>query len=118
MALTKRKTMSLDTKLKILQDLRQGLKLSALMKNYELAQTKSTILKAGSSALLKAGSSSHADEQKRVREPLYTDEEKALYQWFLTICSQNVPIIGPILATKTKNLAFLLGRPDFKPEGG
>ncbi|KAL3206255.1 hypothetical protein MRX96_040298 [Rhipicephalus microplus] len=75
MALTKRKTMSLDTKLKILQDLRQGLKLSALMKNYELAQTtKSTILKASSSALLKAGSSGHADEQKRLWEHIATGD--------------------------------------------
>lgn len=119
MAPTKRKAVSLETKSNILQDSRRGFKVSALVKKYELAQsTISTILKAGSTALLKAGSSGHADERKRVREPLYTDVEEALYQWFLSIRAQNVPISGPILATKAKNLAFLLGRPNFEPGGG
>ncbi|KAL3227102.1 hypothetical protein MRX96_024281 [Rhipicephalus microplus] len=112
MAPTKRKS-------NILQDSRRGFKVSALVKKYELAQsTISTILKAGSTALLKAGTSGHADERKRVREPLYADVEEALYQWFLSIRAQNVPISGPILATKVLNLAFLLGRPNFEPDGG
>nr|XP_037284840.1 tigger transposable element-derived protein 6-like [Rhipicephalus microplus] len=119
MAPTKRKAVSLETKSNILQDSRRGFKVSALVKKYELAQsTISTILKAGSTALLKAGTSGHADERKRVREPLYADVEEALYQWFLSIRAQNVPISGPILATKVKNLAFLLGRSNFKPGGG
>ncbi|KAH8032066.1 hypothetical protein HPB51_022906 [Rhipicephalus microplus] len=119
MAPTKRKAVSLETKSNILQDSRRGFKVSALVKKYELAQsTISTILKAGSTALLKAGTSGHADERKRVREPLYADVEEALYQWFLSIRAQNVPISGPILATKVKNLAFLLGRPNFEPGGG
>ncbi|KAH7956044.1 hypothetical protein HPB52_005780 [Rhipicephalus sanguineus] len=53
-----------------LQDSRHGFKLSALVKEYELAQsTISTILKAGSTTLLKAGTSGHADKRKRIREP-------------------------------------------------
>nr|XP_037280129.1 tigger transposable element-derived protein 6-like [Rhipicephalus microplus] len=119
MAPTKRKAVSLETKSNILQDLRRGFKVSALVKKYELAQsTISTILKTGSTALLKAGTSGHADERKRVQGPLYADVEEALYQWFLSIRAQNVPISGPILATKVKNLAFLLGRPNFEPGDG
>lgn len=118
MAPTKRKAVSLDTKMQILQDSRRGFKVSALVKKYELAQsTISTILKTGSTAIVKAGSG-YANERKRVREPLYADVEEALYQWFLSIRAQNVPISGPILATKAKSLAFLLGRPTFEPGGG
>ncbi|XP_054933552.1 tigger transposable element-derived protein 4-like [Dermacentor andersoni] len=120
MAVTKRKAVSLDTKMDILQDSRRGFKVSALVKKYELAQsTISTILKTGSIAILKAGAiSGRADQRKRVRDPLYADVEEALYQWFVTTRTHNVPISGPILATKAKNFAFLLGRPNFEPGGG
>ncbi|XP_037527773.1 tigger transposable element-derived protein 6-like [Rhipicephalus sanguineus] len=119
MAPVKRKAVSLDTKLQILQDSRRGFKVSALVKKYKLAQsTVSTILKTGSTAIAKAGTSGHADQRKRVREPLYADVEEALYNWFLTTRARNVPISGPILAAKAKNFAFLLGRPDFEPGGG
>ncbi|XP_037514583.1 tigger transposable element-derived protein 4-like [Rhipicephalus sanguineus] len=119
MALVKRKAVSLDTKLQILQDSQRGFKVSALMKKYELAQsTISTILKIGSTAIAKAGTSGHADQQKMVREPLYANVEEALYNWLLTTRACNVPISGPILAAKAKNFAFLLGRPDIEPGGG
>nr|XP_050023826.1 tigger transposable element-derived protein 4-like [Dermacentor andersoni] len=120
MAPTKGKAVSLDTKMDILQDSRRGFKVSALVKKYELAQsTISTILKTGSTAIVKAGAiSSHADQRKRVRDSLYADVEEALYQWFITTRAHNVPISGPILATKAKNFAFLLGRPNFEPGGG
>nr|XP_054919709.1 tigger transposable element-derived protein 6-like [Dermacentor andersoni] len=120
MAPTKRKAVSLDTKMDILQDSQRGFKVSALVKKYELAQlTISTILKTGSTAIVKAGAiGGHADQRKRVRDPLYADVEEALYQWFITTRAHNVPISGPILATKAKNFAFLLGRPNFEPGGG
>ncbi|XP_072141031.1 tigger transposable element-derived protein 6-like [Dermacentor andersoni] len=120
MAPTKRKAVSLDTKMDILQDSRRGFKVSALVKKYELAQsTISTILKTGSTTIVKAGAiGGHADQRKRVRDPLYADVEEALYQWFITTRAHNVPISGPILATKAKNFAFLLGRPNFEPGGG
>ncbi|XP_065290719.2 tigger transposable element-derived protein 4-like [Dermacentor albipictus] len=120
MAPTKRKAVSLDTKMDILQDSRRGFKVSALVKKYELAQsTISTILKTGSTAIVKAGAiSGHADQRKRVRDPLYADVEEALYQWFITTHAHNVPISGPILTTKAKNFTFFLGRPNFEPAGG
>lgn len=94
--------------------------MSTLSKKYDLAQsTVSTILKVRSTAILKAGTNGHADEWKRVREPLYADVEEALYKLFMSIRSQNVPISGPILATKAKNFAFLLGgRLNLEPGGG
>ncbi|XP_070388781.1 tigger transposable element-derived protein 4-like [Dermacentor albipictus] len=98
----------------------RGFKVSALVKKYELAQsTISTILKTGSTAIVKVGAiSGHADQWKRVIDPLYADVEEALYQWFITTRVHNVPISGPILAIKAKNFAFLLGLPNFEPGGG
>ncbi|XP_070388764.1 tigger transposable element-derived protein 4-like [Dermacentor albipictus] len=120
MAPTKCKAVLLDTKMDIFQDSRRSFKVSTLLKKYELAQsTISTILKTGSTAIVKAGAiSGHTNQRKRVRDPLYANVEKALYQWFITIRVHNVPISGPILATKAKNFAFLLGRPNFEPGGG
>ncbi|KAG0443813.1 hypothetical protein HPB47_014500, partial [Ixodes persulcatus] len=84
-----------------------GFKVGSLVQKYELSQsTISTILKAGD-AVKKAGTGGHADHRKRVRDPLNTDVEEALYKWFLTTRTQNVPITGPILAAKAKAFTLL-----------
>uniref|UniRef100_G3MM83 HTH CENPB-type domain-containing protein n=1 Tax=Amblyomma maculatum TaxID=34609 RepID=G3MM83_AMBMU len=118
MAPTKRKAISLEVKHQIHQDFRQGFKVGSLTKKYGLSQsTVSTIIKAAD-VLEKAGSSGHDDQRKRVRDPLYSDVEESLYQWFLNARNQNVPITGPILCAKAKKFAFLLGRENFEPGGG
>ncbi|KAG0425994.1 hypothetical protein HPB47_026869 [Ixodes persulcatus] len=119
MAPTKRKAISFEKKKEILRDWRQGFKVGSLVRKYELSQsTISTILKSGDVVMKKAGSSGFDDQRKRLREALYEDVEEALYQWFLTIRNENMPISGPILAAKAKRFAFLLGRGDFQPGGG
>uniref|UniRef100_A0A147BNC8 Putative tigger transposable element-derived n=1 Tax=Ixodes ricinus TaxID=34613 RepID=A0A147BNC8_IXORI len=119
MAPTKRKAISFEVKKQILRDWRQGFKVGSLVRKYELSQsTISTILKSGDVVMKKAGTSGFDDKRKRLREALYEDVEEALYQWFLTIRNENMPISGPILAAKAKKFAFLLGRGDFQPGGG
>ncbi|KAG0412740.1 hypothetical protein HPB47_010132 [Ixodes persulcatus] len=119
MAPTKRKAISFEEKKQILRDWRQGFKVGSLVRKYEHSQsTISTILKSGDVVMKKAGTSGFDDQRKRLREALYEDVEEALYQWFLTIRNENMPISGPILAAKAKRFAFLLGRGDFQPGGG
>ncbi|KAG0428808.1 hypothetical protein HPB47_024240 [Ixodes persulcatus] len=93
MAPTKRKAISFEEKKQILRDWRQGFKVGSLVRKYEHSQsTISAILKSGDVVMKKAGTSGFDDQRKRLREALYEDVEEALYQWFLTIRNENMPI--------------------------
>ncbi|KAH9382348.1 hypothetical protein HPB48_022334 [Haemaphysalis longicornis] len=103
----------------ILKDARQGMKVVSLVEKYELSQsTISTISKSGGSVMKKAGTSGHNNERKWAREPFCNDFEEALYQWFLSAPSKNLPISGPLLAARARKFAFLLRNADFLLGGG
>ncbi|KAH7983814.1 hypothetical protein HPB52_014586 [Rhipicephalus sanguineus] len=106
----KRKAVSLDTKLQILQDSRRGFKVSALVKKYELAQsTISTILKTGSAAIAKAGTTEAAD----LAELWAYDTGAVLMDEFLTAdcaassCEEvtDEAIAGDVLSRQTTALS-------------
>lgn len=44
--------------------------------------------------------------------------EEALYELFLGAHAMNLPITGPILATKAKQFALMINNVDFQPGGG
>ncbi|XP_070392420.1 tigger transposable element-derived protein 6-like [Dermacentor albipictus] len=113
----KRKALDLATKLLILKDLSQGAKNHELVKKYSLSKsTISTILKEKDKIYKSAATDSAT--RKRLRKATYADVEDALLKWFLDTRARNVPISGPLMLSKAKDLAFLLDFPDFSPCNG
>ncbi|KAL3188140.1 hypothetical protein MRX96_004136 [Rhipicephalus microplus] len=86
MAPTKRKAVSLETKSNILQDLRRGFKVSALVKKYELAQsTISTILK---SRKHRAFEGWNQWPCRRAEETLY---RRRMLEWLVLTIDRSAP---------------------------
>ncbi|XP_060577389.1 tigger transposable element-derived protein 4-like [Ruditapes philippinarum] len=56
--------------------------------------------------------------RKRMRHASNRDIEMALFEWFKTVRSQNVPIDGPMLARKANSLACELGMENFQATNG
>ena len=52
-------------------------------------------------------------QRKRIRTAVYGDIEEALFIWFKQARSMNIPVSGPILTIKVKELALKLGHRDF-----
>ena len=48
-------------------------------------------------------------ERKRLCTEVYGDVEEALFTWSRQVRSMNIPVSGPILAIKAKELAIEMG---------
>lgn len=56
--------------------------------------------------------------QKRKREGKDPDVEEALNQWFSIVTSRDIHVSGPVLKSKSEELAKKLGHNDFKATDG
>ena len=63
-------------------------------------------------------SSTFRPDRKRLRTAAYTDVEDALLLWFKQARSQGVPVSGPILQIKARELAATLGHNEYRCSSG
>ena len=92
---------------------------SVIARDFNVARsTISSIIKNKEKTLEAFESSSFLPDRKRLRTATYTDVEDALLLWFKQARSLNVPISGPILQMKARELAMSLGRPGFVCSSG
>lgn len=112
MACNKRKCLSFETKLKIIEEAEKGQKTKAeICREYGIPKSSlSTFLK-DKEKIQKAidhGTSKH----KRLRASPLDKVDEALLIWFKQARSDNVPLSGPILLEKAEELARILGHED------
>ena len=114
----KRKCLSFDTKLKLIEEVEKGTKSKAeLCREHGIAQSSlSTILK--DKDKIRAAVNQGTRQLKKQRTSTYPDVDKALLIWFQQARSMYVPISGPILIEKGEQLAQELGHTDCKLSGG
>ncbi len=49
---------------------------------------------------------------------MFKDINEALYKWYMAACSKNIYPAGPQLIEKAKQIADVLGKPEFKGSNG
>ena len=106
---------SIETKYQALMLVKEGkMKKSEIAKKFEIpANTLSTWLKSKDKIIESYESSEFGPSTKKMRTAMYPEVEKALDLWFKEARSQNIPISGPILQVKAKDLSRKLGLSDF-----
>ncbi|KAG0431425.1 hypothetical protein HPB47_021791 [Ixodes persulcatus] len=103
-----RQALPLSDKVDIINRVEHGEKKSDVAAPYKIPRsTLSTILKNKTAFRDKARERPNADS-RRIRKPAYDEVEKALYQWFLAIRARILPVSGPMLQSKARDLASLL----------
>ena len=116
----KRKCLSLDTKVAIIRQVKEGQKpKQAIAAEHEIrASSLSTILK-NSDKILADWEANREGQRRRMRLSPYDEVEKALYAWFIDIrTTQNIPLSGPIIRAKATELANKMGITDFTASTG
>ena len=115
---SKRKPVSIDTKLQALDEVDKKVKSKTqIAKEYGVpSSTLSTWLK-NKDALRKAHGN-FAPARKRIRTAKHSDVESALLMWFKNARAQKIPISGPVLQEKAKEYAKGLGISDFQCSDG
>ncbi|KAG0420918.1 hypothetical protein HPB47_003177 [Ixodes persulcatus] len=102
----------------MLEDVRLGLKKSAIAKKYEIPpSTLSTIIKNADKIDAALDNDAACADRNKLCKPMYEDVEAALLKWFPDVRAKSIPISGPILTDKAHNLGFIFGH-DFTPGTG
>lgn len=119
MASAKRQNLPFAVKLEIINRVERGEKKSVVAAAHKIPRsTLSTILKNKAEIRAKADKRPDARGARRVRTAVFEDVEAAVYKWFVDVRSRNIPVSGPMIERKAKDMAFLLGREDFRGGSG
>lgn len=108
----KRKCLSFETKLKVIEEVEKGLKTKAVIcREYNIPKSSlSTFLK--DKEKIRKAIEDGTSKQKRLRASQLDTVDKSLLIWFKQARSDNVPLSGPILLEKANELAGILGHTD------
>jgi len=117
---SKRKQITPETKVAITEAVERKTKTNAqICREFDLpSSTLYTILKE-KEKIMKAHNNGNFDrDRKKLRTADFADVDKALLIWFKQARSQQVPISGPILMEKAKEIAERMGLPSFSGSTG
>lgn len=115
----KRKVLSLKLKRAILDEVRRNVKKTDIARKYDIAQsTLSTIIKNAGKIDAVLDDDVGGGDRKRIRGATYPDVEAALYKWFVDARAKNIPLSGPLMLQKARDLGFALHHDDFQPGTG
>ena len=112
----KQRAINLATKVAIINAVETGIETkSEIARHYELPRsTLSTILKNKEKFKHMFATSQLKPGIKCCRLATYQDVEEALFSWFKQARCMNVPISGPIMKIKAKELALKMGHSEFQ----
>ena len=92
---------------------------SAIAEEFGVAKSTVTSIVKNKQKILEASDvASFTPERKRIRLAAHSDIEEALMIWFKQAPTLNLPISGPILQIKARELALSLGYTDFSCSTG
>lgn len=116
---SKRKSYTLEFKLRAIEDVKKGKKKKDVCKDLDIApSTLSTFLKdAGQIISVKETQKFHS-QTKKMRRANNDDLDKAMFLWFKQARAMGTPISGPIIMAKADSLAEKLGINGFKANRG
>lgn len=118
--MSKRNCISLEQKRLIIIEVEKGVK-----KKKEIAaqfgipsNTLSTILKNKAQLLKQSDGEQLGSNRKRVRTCLYEDVDEAMLNWTVAARKRNIPLTGPIMKERAKDVAEALGHLEFEASAG
>ena len=113
--------LTLGMKLKIINDIEQGVKRTHIQKQYKLpSSTLSTILSHKEDIKKCVGNSDYCPQRRRVRKSKYHEMEEMLWEWYKETSAQpgGEVLTNTKICNKALELASQLGMSDFKANGG
>ena len=115
--MSKRKSLSVDEKVRILRWLEDGVKNSEICKKYDLSSsTVSTMLK--NKEKLMAAFDQNKNDCKRLKKCVKEDLDEALSKWMKVQRSADFPLSGPLLKVQAEKFAEQCGYSGFVCSNG
>ena len=115
----KRNDLCLSEKIKVVEMLDvDKMSQTEIVKKLEISQSQVSRIAKNKDEILKKWQMNDNPDRKRARTGKDSDVEAALKTWFTSSRGRDVPLSGPVLQEKAKDLAAKLNKPDFKPTTG
>lgn len=115
--MSKRNPISVETKIKILEDVDSGMKQTEIVKKYNLPQpTVSNIVR--KRKRIENSSFGQGPNRKRMRAATFEEIDEATFKWFCEQRAVNIPINGPIICARALKFAKMMNKESFKASNG
>ncbi|KAJ3615426.1 hypothetical protein MTP99_007389 [Tenebrio molitor] len=116
----KKNMLTLKEKMEVVNVLdKEKLSVRALAKRFNIGKTQAAELaKKKEDIRSKWQSGVNVNQKKSLLKPEGLNIDKMCYQWFVKARSQNIPITGPLVKTKAKEIAEQLGYTSFNASDG
>jgi transposase-like protein len=99
----RRKVLSMEEKVKVIKEIESGKKKADVFRGFGLVNsTTQTIWKNRDKTV--TSFEQNGSRIKRLRKPERSDVDETLLKWFKQQRSENVPVCGPLLMVRLKNL--------------
>ncbi|XP_069108937.1 tigger transposable element-derived protein 4-like [Argopecten irradians] len=114
----KRNDLSLADKYEVVKLLNQKTSQTEIAKKLGCSQSQISRISAKKEEIIASYEASNNPDRKRQRSGKSADVETALYTWFKDDRARDVPISGPLLEEKARDIATNLDVPNFNPSSG
>lgn len=116
-----RNVLTIETKLKIIDEIEKGATISSVSQKYNVPQTTVSDIKNRRNEIQNFASEMEepdAKKRKTMKLPQNPVLDKCVYVWFAQKRSEGVPITGPLLCEKARFFSNALGDSDFGATDG
>ena len=114
----KRKDLTLNDKMRVLEALDQKKKQSDIAKSLGISQTQVSWIGGKREELTKKWKENANPDRKRDRAGKSQEVDVALYRWFNQAQEKGLPVNGPLLREKAEKLAKTMNMPNFEATNG
>ena len=117
-----RHTLTLSEKVKLIREYEENHSYRALSDKYKISVgSVSNIIKRKTEYLEDYEQNESATKKRNIRDEFSQQLDQKVYEWFVTQRSKNIPVSGPILQERARQIRQQLGGPnadDFKASNG
>ena len=106
MASRKRKALTLEERIKVIEQHKKGDKVSVLCQSFGVGETQiRAILSAKENVIQKWESGDNGERKYSKRKCVHADIDDAVFKWFCDMRSRNIPLTGKLIQEKARMLA-------------
>ena len=120
MASTKRKTLTLEERVKVVKAHEAGESAHKISERISCGKTQIQTVIRNKAAIMQEWETGGSSKRKHLtaRRTLYGNLNDHVWQWFCTARSKNIPMTGRLIQEKATMLAVAMGHADFTASNG
>ncbi|KAL4154212.1 hypothetical protein QTP88_002044 [Uroleucon formosanum] len=110
--------LSLNKKIKVIEESEKGNSVKSLINTFKCGKTQIDNIIKNKIKIREEWLKGNGKSKRSLKKTVNNEINKAVWDWFVKARSKNIPISGPMLQEKSKDIAIKLRNTDFKGSNG